>query len=365
MGRRCSGAGGLVTNGMWVAIKYNPLVRSSVLATCLLIGAIVLFRHVWTRPTRVRSTLIHLGVSVCSLIYALTIAELLLYFFFAESSATGGTLASRRWIEKYWSPINTLEYRDLEHSQANLSGKRILCVLGDSFAAGYGIADTGDRYSDLLGDGLGDLWAVVNVAKPGWSTPHEYDALVSYPHKPDVVLLSYYINDIDDAAARKGFTRPALSMAKPELLRSWINRSHLLNLACSRWHARTHPEAAHAYWRHLYQCYSNEKVWNEHKRELLDIVRFCESEQITLVTLVIPNLRDVEASRPITSRVARLFADRGIRVVDLTDSLTGRDPADLVVNPFDAHANEKLNREIAETLLDTIAGIDTLADGGL
>ena len=104
---------------------------------------------------------------------------------------------SQRWFEKNWK-VNSLGYRDIEHD--SYDNRQIIFVVGDSFVAGHGIARPGDRFSDLLQKRLGDRYVVVNIAQNGWNTPEEYQAIISYPRKPNRIILSYFINDITDAA---------------------------------------------------------------------------------------------------------------------------------------------------------------------
>jgi len=337
---------------------FNPIARCAVVTTCLLAGGGVLFRRVWTKETRLRSALMRLGLSTASFVYAMAVAELLVYCFFAETHSAGLTLASQRWYEKHWHPINSPGYRDIEHTESDLSDAKLLCVVGASYVTGAGIAKVEDRFSNILQDRIGKGWVVANVAKGGWNTAEKHDSLMTYPHKPDMAVLTYTTNDIRGAAAAYGIAKPDVSLLlpKPPVLQSWIERSYLLNLVYARTYAWAQRETTNTIWDdYRRQCYSSEDVWNTHKNELLDIVHFCERERIEFFVLVIPNLCSIEASRPITSRVAGLFADHGVQVVDLTDILAGRDPADMVVNPSDAHANESLNREIAERLFEVIA----------
>lgn len=346
-------------------LQYNPILRLAVGLTVVVIVALVIVHRAGLGTPKIRGVGYRMAFSSLMLVYALTAAELGLYFFYAQTSGAGGTLASRRWFQKYWQPINSYGYRDREHAQDELAGKKVLAVLGDSFVAGCGIADVSDRFSDLLADSLGSQWEVVNIAKPGWHTRAQYEALTEYPLVPDVVILSYFVNDIDGAAEANGMIRPATGFPKPRLLRSWINRSHLVNLAFSRWYAKTHGGTPDSYWRFLDEAYTSPQVWRTHAQEILDIIDFCELHDTKLLVLVIPNLRDVENSRLATSQVTSLLESHGVAYLDLTPRLANRDSADMVVNAFDAHANEALNREIADLLHQELSrrhfGVDAVA----
>jgi len=344
----------------YLARRYNlvtALVTGLLIATCPFVGGTFLFRHVWTGRSRIRHFALRAGTGVCATLYGVTVAELLLYCFFAESHGTGATIAARRWFDRHWKPINSLGYRDGEHPQAELRGRKLLCVVGDSFTAGHGIKNAEERFSNILQDKLDDEWVVANVAKGAWDTGAEYDALISYPQTPDAVVLAYFINDIAGAADRNGTSSPAPSgPSPPSILRSWVEGYYVFNLAHSRLAVQREARSSYfnAYWHYMYQSYSQGDVWKSHSDELLDVIRYCASRRIELTVLVIPQLRDVARSRPITSRVAEFIRSQGVRVVDLTAELIDKEPAELVVNRFDAHANENLHRLIAERLFDAI-----------
>ena len=84
--------------------------------------------------------------------------------FAVSSDAFGHTLASRQWFAKYWKPINSFGYRDIEHDLKNLGGKKLLFVVGDSFVAGHGITNPRDRFSDVLGAQLEENWEVFKIS---------------------------------------------------------------------------------------------------------------------------------------------------------------------------------------------------------
>src|SRR5271165_2127144 len=104
----------------------------------------------------------------------------------------------------YWKPVNTLGYRDIERTESEFLTRRSVLVVGDSFVAGVGIDEARQRFSDVLGDRLGKGWVVPNVAQLGSTTTDEIGAIHTYPFRLDRIILSYFINDIEGAAKRKG-----------------------------------------------------------------------------------------------------------------------------------------------------------------
>ena len=184
----------------------NPrsVILCFVLLSILLVIWSYILRSVWTRTSKFRSFLVKFSVSFSTTIFLFLILEIL-FSSFVISDGFNFTLASHRWFEKYWHPINSLGYRDIEHSPAEFRDKRVIWVVGDSFVAGQGISRIKDRFSDVLQRNLGDQYLVAIVAQPGWNTADEYRAILSYPHKPKRIILSYLFNDIIGANLKLGY----------------------------------------------------------------------------------------------------------------------------------------------------------------
>jgi hypothetical protein len=62
----------------------------------------------------------------------------------------------------------------------------------------------------------------------------------------------------------------------------------------------------------------------------------------------------VEESLAVTSKVAALYRDQGVPVLEVVDLIEDIPPQQLVVNSVDWHANEFLNQLIAEALYQLI-----------
>jgi hypothetical protein len=107
-------------------------------------------------------------------------------------------------------------------------------------------------------------------------------------------------------------------------------------------------------WEYLTASYSNPDIWKVHEAELSQIVAYARSHDIALTVLLFPSLTDVKGSAPITSKVAEFFQAHNVPVLNLEPLLEGRDPSSMIVNSFDAHPNEALNKEIGELLTHQI-----------
>ena len=224
-------------------------------------------------------------------------------------------------------------------------------MVGDSFVAGHGISRIENRFSNILQRNLGGQYLVVNIAKNGWDTADEYQAIVAYPYKPKKIILSYYINDILGAAYKLGYGSPVrVEYPRSQILRYTVAHSYALNFAYWRLYRFYSKNLGEKYWEYLKNSYSNRNIWEAHETELLNIVSYTQNQGIDLTVVVFPDLREVKGSAVITSKVAGFFQAHNVQVLNLQPLMESRDPTGLVVNSLDSHPNEALNKEVAELL---------------
>ncbi|MFN8459550.1 MAG: SGNH/GDSL hydrolase family protein [Anaerolineae bacterium] len=304
------------------------------------------FRAGWKNPgSRWRRAAQNLALLIFTGLVTLLLLELFFKLFFAQSDGFNYTLASKNWFEWYWRK-NSLDYRDIEWTPEMVEGRTKVMVLGDSFVAGYGIENEADRFSNLLGQQLGADYAVMNVGQLGASTKDEIENALQYPYPPDIVILSFYLNDIMDTAQDLGFKRPPAQTHGPFP----VDYSYALNFLYWRVYRLGPQEWNNDYWTWLLSLYQKPEVWQLYRQQLLQIADYVQQRQGRLIVVVFPNLMAVEESRPVTAQVSRLFAERGVPVLDVTDLVARRPAAELIASPVDSHPNELVHRLVAERL---------------
>jgi hypothetical protein len=197
------------------------------------------------------------------------------------------------------------------------------------------------------------------VASPGWDTVDEVEAILHYPYRPDMIVLSYYINDIEGTAYQSGAQRPQLRQDPPAWLLPLVQNSYAFNFLYWRVVRLGPQEWANIYWNDWLKKISVDPDirWRQ-QQELLKIVEGAASERISLYVVVFPNLAAVEESRAFTQPVIDLFRSHQIAVLDVGELLAGRNPGDTMINSVDAHPNEAVNREVAEHLYQMITQPD-------
>jgi hypothetical protein len=316
----------------------------------LFLGLLRLFDPTRQPASKGRLAAGNLALSLLGLFLTFMLVEFYFKLFFAQSDGFGYTLASQNWYQRYWQE-NSLGYRDVEWTPEKLAGKTEVMVVGDSLVAGSGIANPEDRFANQLGRLLGPDYAILIVASPGWDTVDEVEAIINYPRRPDILILSYYINDIEGTAYESGAQRPPIRRDPPAWLSPLIQNSYALNFLYWRVIRLGPQEWAGIYWNDwLKKISADPEIHWRHQQELLKIVEGAASEQIPLYVVVFPNLAAVDESRLLTQPIIDLFRSHHIAVLDVGQLLAGRDPAKTMVNSVDAHPNEAINREVAEQL---------------
>jgi hypothetical protein len=311
-----------------------------------------LSRHLQSRP-RLRSALQNVSLSFYTLAFLLLILELAFRLFVARSDTLSNLLASRNWSERYFRPINSLGYRDAEWTPAALAGRTRVVVLGDSFAAGYGIRDIEDRFSGVLGRELGEDFAVMTVADGGWDTGHEAAALAGYPYAPDIVVLSYYVNDISEAAGLHGVTWPEemnVAYRAPQIV--W--ESYLLNFLYFQAVRLPRSNVEGLYMDFLRGLYEDPAIWATHAAQLSEIEAWSDEHDARLLVLIFPGLVDPVGTDFATRRVASLFREHGVPVLEVRDLIEGWETRDLIVHRYDAHPSQALSEVVGVALADAV-----------
>jgi hypothetical protein len=329
------------------------MVGIAVVMVCIGVGIGVLARQRFSaRLGNVGSGLL---VTYITVLLMMGIGELYFRYGYAEPDGLP-TLASQNWMAQFWQ-TNSLGYRDREWTAANLQDRTVIAVLGDSFAAGWGIENPADRFGDVLAAKLGDGFAVVNMGEPGASTAEELENFQAYPFgTPDVVILQYYLNDIETAALSIGLDPHLNPMANvPE----WVNESYLANFIYWRLVGRLQPEqrGTLTYWQWLYSMYDHSAVWAIHAEQLNELIDAVESEGAALITVLFPNMLDPVGSIPYIDRVAQVFEARGYdatHVLKLFDAAEAMPIRDRIVSERDAHASAAFNQVVGGMLYERV-----------
>jgi hypothetical protein len=306
-----------------------------------------------------RSRVSGLLVMVTTLVFILIAAETYLRLFYITTDGFGFTTMNYYWYQNFYQArLNSLGYRDEEPKPDAPSLVRV-AVVGDSFAMGHGINNLDDTFPQILERDLGDGYDVAVVAKSGWDADVELSYLMQYPFKPQIVVLSYYLNDIDwllqaperNPDSQFSFPKnPALAWVVIEFFVPnyiYYNLLQFTSLARTTNHLLT-----------LVDAHLDGALWGEQAKMLDNMVWWTNQNGAELMVLLWPHITQVDASSPALARVKDFFASKGVPVVDMSAPLRehGGDPA-LIVNRFDTHPGLLAQRLAAEQLVAAIRAL--------
>jgi hypothetical protein len=91
-------------------------------------------------------------------------------------------------------------------------------------------------------------------------------------------------------------------------------------------------------------------VWWQHQQELLSIYEGTQSEHIPLLVVVFPNMNRSEESLVISQRVANLFEERDVPVLNVADLIENVPVDECIASPVDPHPSELVHHLVAEEL---------------
>jgi lysophospholipase L1-like esterase len=132
--------------------------------------------------------------------------------------------------------VNELGYRDVNHPVAKPTGAVRIIVIGDSIAYGTRIKDDEAIFPRVLEAELrrkGVPAEVQNFAVPGYNTQQEVETLATkaLAYAPDIVILSYCLNDRTFQAGRTPYSMTRSSVQKRAVDKSralrWLSKSAL------------------------------------------------------------------------------------------------------------------------------------------
>src|SRR5690349_14839123 len=102
-----------------------------------LLGVLLIVAAVQKRFRKLQAPARGLLITYFTIALLLILGEGYFRFVYAESDGLP-TLASQNWLARYWH-TNALGYRDPDWKPEALANRKTVLVVGDSFAAGWGI----------------------------------------------------------------------------------------------------------------------------------------------------------------------------------------------------------------------------------
>lgn len=258
----------------------------------------------------------------------------------------GQAYVTKNWKNKYVHK-NELGYRDIKF--LNDKGKENLIILGDSFVEGAGIEYPQDRFSDIIRSKLGDKYNVHNLGLSGAHSRHELNMLKTFPVKPNILIFTYYGNDIEYLSLKKDTVKLSEMQANAtSFIQNITKYSYFMNFLGLYWHLYSFNGN---YMKELKTRFKNDIIWDQHKLDLQEFITFCKKNNTKLYVVVLPFIQNIEGSIFYTDKVFNFFSQAEIECVDVGELIKNEKTSEMVVNQFDAHLSEKGNSILANELL--------------
>lgn len=269
-----------------------------------------------------------------------------------RSHGVGYTLASRGWFDRHWR-MNSSEHRDIEQPlPTRRDGTPIVVFIGDSFAAGAGIAQLGDRFPDRIRTALEGRARVFNWGVAGANARRQVSEFRRFPPVGDLVVLQYFANDIEDAAVALNRPPPRHHPYHdvPHFVRIALGRSFLLNYVY--WSSPKSDMGQ--YWGYIQAVFKEPLVLELHYQELDTFLKLAQERQTRVLAAVFPFLgKDVD-SEFCMAPILGFFRSRGVTAIDLREALQDLPPKRLHVNANDYHPSVEAHERVANRLLPEI-----------
>ncbi len=268
-------------------------------------------------------------------------AEYGLRFFAIQSFGASSSILTANYLGVVWGDLNTLGYRDdrAPIPPENPETKTLL-IVGDSLAAGFGVDNRADRFGDLLDDRVGDQYAAYLVAKPGWETQTQFESLQAYPVSPDVVVVSYFINDVSEAY----FDRHEM-ITPPDVDNVFVNTlfvpSFLYWNVFLRLDAEDDP---------VMLAQQDPEVLAAHADEIRELVGWVREQDAEVLYVVWPHPVVMEGYTPLLDTVRGTLDELDVSYVDMEDEMRPYSVGERVATVYDPHPSAEMHRATAAAL---------------
>lgn len=225
-------------------------------------------------------------------------------------------------------------------------GEFRILTLGDSIVYGWGVPQDQIftvRLEQLLQSRLGRNVRVINSGVGGYNTVQElrYFKQEGITFQPDLVVLVYVENDIDETPSYLISDVDAQAQSLPELVVKTLQKLWLYRLV----------DHAQRYGFHVREDdrpmpLSGSKGWNDSMSALAELVTVCRAHDIPLMIFYYRFKSDTE--NPLLQDV--VSHAKGIPVKDVGPWFAGHDVSTLIVSKIDPHPNAEAHRVMAELM---------------
>jgi hypothetical protein len=224
-----------------------------------------------------------------------------------------------------------------------------IAFVGDSTTMGWGVAEQETFAHQVIArlQAQGRKVDGFNEGVGNWNTTQELTNFrdTGLKMKPDIVVLTYFINDGE----------PMPSYPKESWLdlhsAAWIVLNYRLDSLIRQFGPR--PD-----WRHYYRNLYNDDApgWQATQKAIAGFAEIARTSGIRIVVFHLPELRELKPYpfQDVTDKVRKVVEANGLRFVDLLPTVQSMDPASLWVTVPDPHPNGKADTAFTEGMLKEV-----------
>jgi len=289
-----------------------------------------------------------------ALIFSLLISDLyVLNFRYDTNGPNGYCVTHWNWYNKY---VNFNKWGFWGKNVEELTPQPevfTIAAVGDSFTFAQGIKGKEKRFTELLQKNLNLSCAkkvrVINFGRGGADTLQEIEIVRNYASavKPDVVLLCYLANDIEEAKVFKNSQQFSNLIEKITAINPTINL-----LYWKIWGPSQYQFFGLRYVANLLFAYCQDATFAKHAADLETLVK--EVKKIgakpVFVMLPFPSMWSVvenDMRYIVYGKINNKIMEMKVPVIDLTSLEVDVPLAAFSINAMDAHPNESMHQRFA------------------
>ncbi len=244
---------------------------------------------------------------------------------------------------------NAMGFRGPELAGKASEGVARIAFVGDSITLGWGVAEQETFAHKVVADLIKSGRKVdgFNLGVGNFNTTQELALFrkVGASMRPDVIVLSYFINDAEPMPSYPGASWLTLNSA------AWVVLSYRIDSLLRQLGGRPDWKA---YYRDLYA--PDAPGWKKSEQAIAGFAEVARELGAELIVFHVPELREL---RPypfadVTAKVRAAVEGQKLRFVDLLPAVEALDPSTLWVTVPDPHPNGRANDAFARQMTNDI-----------
>ncbi len=213
-------------------------------------------------------------------------------------------------------------------------------------------------FANILKKESSGTYSFYNLGVCGSHTDREYDSLINYPIKPDVIVLCYYHNDIESAMIKFNFS-PEIKNPKDNLSKFnkfFVDNSLFLNYLFTINAKKTISSQFMESEQNDITAYLHDELWNYQVNSLDRFYNYSVENNVKFIILFFPALGNgiVFTNELAGKKIEQYCNEREIEFVNIYPVIKDLPLKERVANSLDHHPSAEVNKIIAEIILEII-----------